>query len=59
MMVAQRKKHNDDDLGAKMEGYEEKLKHKLETSELNRKIKVEEFLRTRQAERSIDMDDET
>lgn len=43
-----------------MEGYEEKLKHKLETSEINRKIKVEEFLKTRQAnERSIDMEDET
>jgi hypothetical protein len=42
-----------------MEGYEEKLKHKLETSELNRKIKVEEFLRTRHADRSIEMEDET
>jgi hypothetical protein len=59
MLVAQRKKHNDDDLGAKMEGYEEKLKHKLETSEMNRKIKVEEFLRNRNADRSLDMEDET
>ena len=53
-----RKKHNDQDLSSKMEGYEEKLQHKLQISEINRKQKLDEMLRKHAADGSLEMEED-
>jgi hypothetical protein len=56
--VQLRKKHNDQELNHKIHETEKNLKEKMQASEINRKLKVEEFMKQRLLnDHSLNMDD--